>query len=467
LAHKAVLTGLLLAALTSCGGGSDGGGGSFVPSPSGPVSSPSSAATYAIGGSVSGLVGTGLVLQNNASDDLAVTANGGFSFPVPVASGASYVVSVKTQPSGPAQTCTVGNGSGTAVGEVTGVTVACSAPLPQVSTLAGSGDRGFADGSGTLASFNRPSALTVDASGNIYVADKGNSRIRKITPAGVVSTLAGTGALGSADGPAAKASFFYPGAIAVDNASGNIYVGDLGVVRKITPAGVVSTFAGGDPDWLDGTGTSAGFSDVSGLAVDASGNIYVAESSPSRIRKITPSAVVTTYAGHGGFHGSVHGSTNGPTSVASFNYPESVAVDASGNVYVGDRGNHMIRKITPARMVSTLAGSLVPGSANGIGTAASFSHPPSVAVDASGNVYVADGGDTLVAGSSNNLIRKITPEGVVSTLAGTGVAGSADGFAPEASFYAPQGVAVDAIGNVYVADYWNHKIRKITLVPGP
>jgi sugar lactone lactonase YvrE len=127
----------------------------------------------------------------------------------------------------------------------------------------------------------------------------------------------------------------------------------------------------------------------------------------------------------------------------------------------------MIRKITPARMVSTLAGSLVPGSANGIGTAASFSHPPSVAMDASGNVYVADGGDTLVAGSSNNLIRKITPEGVVSTLAGTGVAGSADGFAPEASFYAPQGVAVDAIGNVYVADYGNHKIRKITLVPGP
>jgi sugar lactone lactonase YvrE len=193
----------------------------------------------------------------------------------------------------------------------------------------------------------------------------------------------------------------------------------------------------------------------------------VAESSPSRIRKITPAAVVTTYAGHGGSHGSVHGSTNGPTSVASFHYPESVAVDTSGNVYVGDRGNHMIRKITPARMVSTLAGSLVPGSANGIGTAASFSYPPSVAVDASGNVYVADGGDTLVAGSSNNLIRKITPEGVVSTLAGTGAAGSADGFAPEASFNYPQGVAVDAIGNVYVADYWNHKIRKITLVPGP
>ncbi|MGJ7500456.1 NHL repeat-containing protein [Variovorax sp. ZT5P49] len=459
LARGVVLTGLL-AALASCGGGSGSGEG-FVPSLPVSVSSPSPATTYAIGGSVSGLAGTGLVLQNNASDDLAVNANGGFSFPVPVASGASYVVSVKTQPSGPAQTCAVSNGSGTAVGEVTGVTVACSTPQPQVSTLAGSDAPGSNNGTGTAASFNRPAALTVDVSGNVYVADDVNKLIRKITPAGVVSTLAGSGAAGMADGPAAIASFFGPSAIAVDNASGNVYVGDDNKVRKITPAGVVSTFAGGNPDWVNGTGTAAGFNGATGFAVDASGNIYVADQYSSLIRKITPAAVVTTFAGSGNY-----GSANGPASTASFRYPTGVAVDTSGNVYVADSNNNMIRKITPAGIVSTLAGSGAAGSANGIGVAASFNRPQGVAVDASGNVYVADGGNVLSPNEGNNLIRKITPAGVVSTLAGSGAMGSADGPGPDASFHTPRGVAVDVSGNVYVADYWNYKVRKITPVAG-
>jgi sugar lactone lactonase YvrE len=474
LARGLVLTGLL-AALISCGGGSDGGGGSFVPSPSGQVSSSSPATTYAIGGTVSGLAGSGLVLQNNTGDDLPQAADGSFRFHTALESGAAYAVTVKAQPSNPAQTCTVGNGSGTAMGEVTGVTVACSAPepppqplpLPQVSTLAGSGVQGFADGSDTQASFNRPSGLTVDAGGNVYVADEGNSRIRKITPAGVVSTYSGTGVRSSSDGPPGKASFYAPDTVVMD-ASGTLYVGDLSVIRKITPAGVVSAFAGGAGDWLNGTGTNAGFWYLAGLAMHAtSGDIYVGDE--NTIRKVTtPGAVVTTYAGRGGTHGAVYGSTNGPVGIATFGGPPmGVAVDAGGNIYVADSKNHMIRKITSAGMVSTLAGSGAPGSANGVGTAASFNRPQGIAVDASGNVYVADGGNTLVFGSSNNLIRKITPEGVVSTLAGTGVAGSADGFAPEASFYAPQAVAVDAIGNVYVADYWNHKIRKITLVAVP
>ena len=473
----------LLAALISCGGGgSDDGGGGLLPSPSGSVSPPSPAtlspaATYAIGGSVSGLAGSGLVLQNNASDDLPQAADGSFRFHAALESGAVYAVTVKTQPSNPVQTCTVGNGSGTATGDVTGVTVACSTPeppppplplpLPQVSTLAGSGVQGFADGSDTQASFSRPSGLTVDASGNVYVADEGNSRIRKITPAGVVSTYSGTGVRSTVDGPPAKASFYAPEAIIMD-ASGTLYVSDVDVIRKITPAGVVSTFAGGAGDWLNGTGTNAGFWYLAGLAIHAtSGDIYVGDE--NTIRKVTtPGAVVTTYAGRGGTHGAVYGSTNGPVGIATFGGPPmGTAVDAGGNVYVADSKNHMIRKITPAGMVSTLAGSGAPGSANGIGTAASFNRPQGIAVDAIGNVYVADGGATFAPASSNNLIRKITPEGVVTTLAGTGVAGSADGFAPEASFYAPQAVAVDAIGNVYVADYWNHKIRKITLVAVP
>jgi hypothetical protein len=329
---------------------------------------------------------------------------------------------------------------------------------PEVTTLAGSGSSGSADGTGTAASFDEPQGVAVDGSGNVYVADYSNHLIRKITPAGVVTTLAGfVNCEGFIDGPSTEALFDEPYGVAVDG-NGNLYVGerDNNVIRKITPAGVVTTFAGsGSEGSADGTGTSASFYSPTGVAVDGIGNAYVADRDNHLIRKITSAGVVTTFAGSGS-----QGSADGTGTAATFNRPTGVAVDGSGNVYVADRDNHLIRKITSAGVVTTFAGSGSAGSTNGTVTEASFYFPAGVAVDGSGNVYVAD--------RDNHLIRKITSAGVVTTFAGSGSSGSADGTSTEATFNRPTGVAVDGSGNVYVADRDNHLIRKIatTLASG-
>jgi len=318
-----------------------------------------------------------------------------------------------------------------------------------VTTLAGSTD-GYVEGTGTNAKFDLPFGVAVDTSGNVYVADSRNHRIRKITPAGVVTTLAGSGTGGYADGAGTAAQFFRPQGVAVDSA-GNVYVADYlnnNRIRKITPAGVVTTLAGsGTSGYADGTGTAAQFNNPHGVAVDIAGNIYVADRSNGRIRKITPAGVVSTLAG------STDGYADGTGASAKFGLPYGVAVDTSGNVYVADTYNHRIRKITPAGVVSTLAGSDTFGSADGAGDAALFWEPIGVAVDSAGNVYVAD--------TNNHRIRKITPTGVVTTLAGS-TSGYADGTGAAAQFYFPSGVAVDTAGNVYVADTYNHRIRKIS-----
>jgi sugar lactone lactonase YvrE len=331
-----------------------------------------------------------------------------------------------------------------------------------VTTLAGSTNDGHADGQGTVASFSGPNGVAVDAIGNIYVADGNNNAIRKITPAGLVSTIAGGGpTAGHADGQGAMASFYGPTGVAVD-ASGNIYVADIynNEIRKITPTGLVTTIAGSTTSGhADGQGTAASFNVPTGIAVDAVGNIYVADYGNNEIRKITPTLkagqlvyVVSTLAGST----TTRGHTDGQGTVASFNGPAGVAVDASGNIYVADYGNNEIRKITPAGLVSTIAGSINYGKADGQGTTASFNGPNGVAVDASGNIYVAD--------ASNNEIRKLTPTGLVSTIAGSTTTGHADGQGAAASFYGPNGVAIDASGNIYVADTYNNEIRKITVV---
>ncbi len=330
-------------------------------------------------------------------------------------------------------------------------------PAGVVSTLAGTaGLSGSTDGTGAAARFNFPQGIATDSAGNVYVADTVNSTIRKITPAGVVSTLAGTAGLsGSTDGTGAAASFSFPQGVATDNA-GNVYVADAfnSTIRKITPPGVVTTLAGmaGVFGSADGTGAAARFNSPTGVATDSAGNVYVADNVNSTIRKITPAAVVTTLAGKAG----VFGSPDGTGAVASFNFPRGVATDSAGNVYVADTANSTIRKITPAGVVTTLAGAAgVFGSADGTGAAARFNSPFGVATDSAGNVYVAD--------AFNSTIRKITPAGVVTTLAGAaGVFGSADGTGAAASFNFPQGVATDSTGNVYVADTVNSTIRKIT-----
>ena len=317
-----------------------------------------------------------------------------------------------------------------------------------VSTLAGSGTPGYTDGTGTSAQFKNPYGVAVDGAGNVYVADRYNHRIRKITTSGVVSTLAGSGTPGNADGTGTSAQFYNPTGVAVDGA-GNVYVADLSNhrIRKITTSGVVSTLAGSTSGYTDGTGTSAKFKNPSGVAVDGAGNVYVADEYNHRIRKITTSGVVSTLAG------STSGYTDGTGTSAQFYNPFGVAVDGAGNVYVADQGNHRIRKITTSGVVSTLAGS-TSGYTDGTGTSAKFAYPFGVAVDGAGNVYVGD--------YNNQRIRKITASGVVSTLAGNGTYGYTDGTGTSAKFKNPTGIAVDGAGNVYVADESNHRIRKIT-----
>jgi len=317
--------------------------------------------------------------------------------------------------------------------------------------VAGSDSAGFANGTGTAARFNHPFGIAVDAAGNVFVADAGNSLIRKIDPATLVTTFAGTvGVTGALNGVDTLATFYKPFGVATD-ASGNVFVADAGnnVIRKISSEGMVSTFAGTGVTGAANGADTATFNSPMGVAADANGNLYVADYGNDLIRKIDPAGVVSTLAGSG-----ATGADNGAGAIATFDLPEGIAVDATGNVFVADNGNNLIRKITPDGTVSTFAGSGTAGSANGTGTGASFNSPFGIAVDGSGNVYVADAG--------NNLIRKITPAGVVSTFAGSGVKGTKDAAGASASFNTPSGVAVDAAGNVYVADENNNMIRKIS-----
>ena len=310
---------------------------------------------------------------------------------------------------------------------------------------------------GTIAAgLASPTGIAIDAAGNLYIAEVSNQTIVEITPLGVVSTLAGlAGSAGSADGTGSAARFNGPYGVAVDGA-GNVYDADSGshTIRKITAAGVVTTLAGlaANVGSVDGTGSAARFRYPSGVAVDATGNVFVADHFNFTIREVTPAGVVTTLAGLAG----VGGSTDGTGSAARFNGAYGVAADGAGNVYVADSGSHTIRKITPAGVVTTLAGlATISGSADGTGSAARFLNPNGIAADVAGNVYVAD--------TFNHTIRKVTPAGVVTTLAGlAGSPGSVDGTGSAARFFDPNGIAVDGAGNLYVADTGNKSIRKIT-----
>jgi sugar lactone lactonase YvrE len=414
--YRLLLLCILSIALSACGGGGGGGG-------SGPGSgggTPGGGTTYTVGGTVAGLSGT-VVLQNNGGNDLTLSANGGFTFTMPVATGRGYSVTVLTQPAG--QTCVIANGTGTVSrANVTGVTVTCSSN-PSLALFAGNigGPGGSADGVGAEARFSAPLGVATDSAGNVYVADTLNDTIRKITPEAVVTTLAGTAGVNSSstDGTGAAAGFNAPQGIATDS-SGNVYVADGGSsqIRKITPAGVVTTPAGsGRSGSTDGIGAAASFNNPHGVATDSAGNVYVADTANSTIRKITPAGEVTTLAGTAGVHG---GSTDATGAAARFFFPRGVATDSAGNVYVADTENHTIRRITPAGVVTTLAGTAhLTGSTDATGAAARFNSPEGIATDSAGNIYVADRG--------NHTIRKVTPEGVVSTV--VGVAGQA-GFAP-------------------------------------
>jgi gliding motility-associated-like protein len=321
----------------------------------------------------------------------------------------------------------------------------------QVTTFAGGSSAGSVNGTGTAAKFGSSYGLATDLSGNIYVADYGNNLIRAITPAAVVTTLAGSGTAGSNNGTGTAASFNVPYGAAPD-AAGNVYVADdvNNLIRKITPSGVVTTLAGknGVAGSVNGTGTAARFKNPFGVAADAAGNVYVADYGNNLIREVTPAGVVTTLAGSGS-----NGATNGTGAAASFSTPDDLAVDPPGNVFVVDNGNNLIRKITPAGVVTTFAGTVSPGLVNGIGTAASFSNPTALTIDAQGNIYVAD--------QKNSLIRKITPAGLVTTFAGS-TSGVVNGIGTAAKFQKPNGITIDQNGNLYLTDLSNYLIRKIS-----
>jgi sugar lactone lactonase YvrE len=316
-----------------------------------------------------------------------------------------------------------------------------------VTPFAGSGTAGNADGSGTAAQFDHPYGVAVDASGKVYVSDENNALIREITSAGVVSTLAGSSD-GYADGTGASAKFFGPDGVVLD-AAGNLYVADYtnNRIRKVSPAGAVTTLAGGTQGYADGTGATAQFFGPTGIAIDGSGNLYVADTYNQRIRKITPAGVVSTLAGSGTTGPGNGGYADGTALSAQFSGPAGVAVDGSGNVYVADNGNNVIREITKNGMVTTIAGDGSTGEQDGTGTGAEFAAPIGIAVDATGILYVTDRLGT---------VRKITLANVVTTIAG------ASGSATAGIFQWPAGIAIDASGNLFVADYGANIIYKIT-----
>lgn len=371
-------------------------------------------------------------------------------------------------------------------------------PAGVVSTLAGGNGSGAVDGTGSAAKFHEPRGLALDSAGNLFVADYENNIVRKVTPAGVVTTLAGAANTpGNVNGQGTAARFMLLNSIAVD-AGGNVYVADAGAraLRKISPTGLVTTLAGATPGtfseprgvaldasgniWMsdygahtlvkvsaagvvskiagtsfspgtaDGTATALFYS-PSGMAFDSSNNVVLADTGNHTIRKVTVAGAVTTLAGLAGRSSSV----DGQGTSARFEEPYSIATDGT-YVFLADHSDHSIRKISADGTVTTLAGKAGSyGSTDGTGASARFFVPSGIAVDSAGTVVVAD--------TNNSVIRKISPAGVVTTLAGTAKSkGTSDGVGAAARFAAPAGVAVDRSGNVYVADSEASTVRKIT-----
>jgi sugar lactone lactonase YvrE len=339
--------------------------------------------------------------------------------------------------------------------------------LGTITTVAGGGFSGLGDGGpATSAQLFRPSGVALDAAGNLFIADTYNNRIRKVSASGVITTVAGTGTSGySGDGgPATSAKLYNPWGVAVDGA-GNLFIADTlnHCIREVSVSGVITTVAGTGTYGYDGDGgaaTSAQLWFPQGVAVDAAGNLFIADTYNNRIREVSASGVITTVAGTGtsGYSGD-----GGPATSAQLAHPSGVAVDGAGNLFIVDTDNHRIRKVSTLGVITTVAGngSLGYSGDNGPATSANLYFPSGVAVDGAGNLFIAD--------TYTNRIREVSVSGVITTVAGTGTEGySGDGgAATSAQLWFPQGVAVDAAGNLFIADTYNNRIRKVDAAVPP
>ncbi len=331
-----------------------------------------------------------------------------------------------------------------------------------IDVIGGTGHRGFGGDGGpaTKAVFRTPDGVAVDAAGNVYVVDRNNNRVRRIDASGAVSTIAGTGRQGTSGdgGPATEAQLFNPSAIALD-ADGNIYVASsLGhCVRKIDGAGAITTIAGTGAQGSSGDGgpaIEAQLDRPNAIAVDAERNVYVAEHGSHRVRKIDAAGVITGFAGTG-VKG--NGGDGGPAREAQLDFVNGLAVDAAGNVYLTDMNQARVRRVDPAGTIDTVVGTGTSGWSGdgGPATQARIATPAGVAVDSAGNLFVTE----YWAGR----IRKVGPDGIITTIAGTGRQESTGdmGLAVEASLDRPSAIAVDSAGNLFVTEAFANRVRKL------
>ena len=383
---------------------------------------------------------------------------------------------------GPATSAALNNPSGVAVDSTGNLFIADSrnnrirkvSPSGIITTVAGDGTTAFSgDGGPATSASLSPSGVAVDSSGNLFIADSRNNRIRKVSPSGIITTVAGDGttAFSGDGGPATSASLYLNvGGVAVDG-SGNLFIADCvhNRIRKVSSDGIITTVAGGGASGLGdgGPATSVALSFPSGVAADAAGNFFIADTINNRIRKVSPSGTITTVAGNGtqGFSGDGGSATSAALQIHEVAVnPTGIAVDGSGNLFIGDTDNERIRKVATNGIITTVAGNGAYGFSGDGGPATSASLQVSafsngggaVAVDGSGNIFIAD--------TFNQRIRKVSPSGIITTVAGNGAYGfSGDGGpATSASLSRSSDVAVDGSGNLFIADFQNGRIRKVS-----